>query len=125
MLTNKVTYWVATTLVLLMAGLGGLADIFQVEAIRESTQGIGFPLYVLPFFGTLKILGSLAIIVPALSRFREAAYAGFIFYFIGAVYCHIAVGDGIDKIAPPLFILAMVILSYLSMLKVKAPSPIQ
>ncbi|MEM1323593.1 MAG: DoxX family protein, partial [Bacteroidota bacterium] len=67
----------------------------------------------LPFFGVMKILGTAAILIPAFSQFKEAAYAGLIFYFIGAVYCHIAVGDGADKFGAPLFILIAIIVSYI------------
>ncbi len=67
----------------------------------------------------MKILGTLAILVPALCRFKEAVYAGMIFYFIGATYCHIAVGDGVDKFGVTLFILGIVVVSYLYSLKVR------
>lgn len=117
---NKIVYWVATGLVILMVGLGSFADFMQIDAIKESISSIGFPLYMLPFFGVVKLLGTLAILVPTLRRFKEPGYIGMMFYFIGAIYCHIAVGDGIDKIGAPLFILIAIIISYVFSKKINS-----
>ena len=81
--TNKIIYWTATALVLLFIGLGSFADILKIDAIKESFKHIGFPEYFIQFFGVLKLLGAITIIVPALKRLREGAYAGMIFYFLG------------------------------------------
>ena len=116
---NKIIYWIATTLIILIIGLGSIADFLKLDAVKESTTGIGFPLYIIPFLGTMKVLGTIVILIPALSRFKEAAYAGLIFYFIRATYCHIAVGDGADKFGTTLFILAIIIVSYIYSLKIK------
>ena len=110
---NQIIYWISTALVILIAGIGSIADLIQIEPVRESITAIGFPLYVLPFFGVMKILGTAAITVPALARFKEAAYAGLVFYFLGAVYCHVAVGDGLDKLGAPLLILLAIGVSYI------------
>ena len=110
---NKIIYWVATSLVILFIGLGSFADLFTIEPIKESFKHIGFPEYMIPFFGLAKLLATLAILIPTLKKFKEAAYAGLIYYFIGANYCHFAVGDGIDKYGITLFILLTVVVSYL------------
>ncbi|NJL77112.1 MAG: DoxX family protein [Saprospiraceae bacterium] len=116
---DNIIYWVATGFILLTVGAGSIADFLQIEAIKQSVGGLGFPLYMLPFFGTVKLLGSATIILPALKRFHEAAYAGIMFYFAGATYAHIAHGDGVDKFATTLVILAITIVSYLYYLKLK------
>lgn len=109
---DKIIYWITTSLVILMVGLGSFVDLLGIDAIKKTTTSIGFPLYILPLFGTLKLLGTIVILVPKLARFKEAAYAGMVYYFVGATYCHLTLGDSIDKIMTPLFILAMVIVSY-------------
>jgi hypothetical protein len=109
---DKIFYWVATSFVILFIGLGSFADLFIIDPIKESFKHIGFPEYMIPFFGLAKLFATLAILVPALKRFKEAAYAGLIYYFIGACYCHIAVGDGTDKYGITAFILATVIISF-------------
>jgi DoxX-like family len=114
---NRILYWVTTGLIILVVGIGSFADIFKVEAVRQGVLHVGFPEYILPFLGVMKLLGTIAVVVPVFRRLREAAYAGIIFYFIGATYCHIAVGDGFDKYAVTLVILAITVLSYWYSLK--------
>lgn len=114
---DKIIYWVTTSCVILFIGLGSFADLFTIEPIRESFKHIGFPEYMIPFFGVAKLLGTLAILIPALKGFKEAAYAGLIYYFIGANYCHFAVGDGIDKYGITLFILLSIIVSFIYSIK--------
>ncbi len=110
---NKIIYWVATSCVILFIGLGSFADLFKIEPIQESFKHIGFPGYIIPFFGMAKLFGTLAILIPALKRFKEAAYAGLIYYFVGATYAHLAVNDGVDKYGITVFILLTVIVSYI------------
>lgn len=115
---SKLIYWISTIFVLLFVGVGSVADLLQIQPINESFQHIGFPLYMLPFLGLAKLLGSIAILIKSKSLLREWAYAGMVFYFIGANYVHIAVGDGIDKILITILILAFIIISYVYSKKV-------
>jgi hypothetical protein len=116
---DKIIYWVSTFFVIIFVGLGSLADLFRIEPIRESFKHIRFPEYMIPFFGVAKLLATLAILIPALKRLKEAAYAGLIYYFIGATYCHLAVGDGIDKFGVTAFILVTIIVSFVYSNKIK------
>ena len=115
---SKLIYWISTIFVLLFVGVGSVADLLQIQPIKESFQHIGFPLYMLPFLGIAKLLGSIAILIKSKSLLREWAYAGMVFYFIGANYVHFAVGDGIDKIFITILILAFIIISYVYSKKV-------
>ncbi|KOY84313.1 hypothetical protein AD998_21755 [bacterium 336/3] len=110
---SKIIYWISTTLVLFFVGLGSIADLLQIDAIRESFNHIHFPFYMLPFFGVAKLAGSVSILIKSQKLLREWAYAGITFYFIGANYVHFAVGDSIDKIGVTLFILVLIITSYI------------
>ena len=71
----------------------------KAEAIRQSTQSIGFPLTILPFLGTLKILGALVLLFVRNPVLKIATYAGVIFYFLGAVASHLTVGQPISAAA--------------------------
>ena len=120
MKTSKVIYWISTGFVLLLVGAGSFADLLRIDPIRESFQHIGFPEYMMPFFGIVKLLGSIGILLPARKVLKEWSYAGIVFYFIGANYVHIAIGDGLDKIILTLFILFVVAISYVYSKKVEA-----
>lgn len=102
----------------MLVGVGGIADLFQVAAIKESFSHFNFPVYMLPFFGIAKLAGNIAILIRSQKTLNEWAYAGLIFYFVGATYVHIVVGDGFDKIGVTLFILLVTTTSYVYSKKV-------
>ena len=112
MKTHKILYWSSTSLMILMVGVFSLADILQPESVKEMTLHLGLPIYLLPLFGTLKILGTTFAVVPALQRWREAAYAGIFYFFVGAMYCHMANGDEWTKLILPFTVLVISIVSY-------------
>jgi hypothetical protein len=91
----KITYWIATSIIIFMIGLGSFADIFMIDAMKESINMHRFPVYFLPFFGLVKLAAVVVLLVPTFKRFKEVAYGGLFFYFLGAIYSHLALGDGL------------------------------
>jgi hypothetical protein len=110
----KIIYWIATALIILMIGLGSFADIFMIDAMRESIQQQGFPVHFLPFFGIAKLLAVIVILVPALKWLKLSAYVGLFWYFAGAIYSHFAVGDPIQVSAGAILAFVLVLVSYFS-----------
>jgi uncharacterized membrane protein YphA (DoxX/SURF4 family) len=115
----KIAYWLSTGFVAFACIGSGMMGLIGSPEMTEANRAIGLPEYLAPFLGVIKILGAITILVPALKRFHEAAYAGLIFYFIGATYVLVASGGGIDKYGITLFILMAVVISYLSSLRKK------
>jgi len=113
-----ITYWI-TTIFVAFVGFSGILNILQLESLVKVNRELGLPQYLMPFLGTVKVLGAIAILIPALKKLHEMAYFGFIFYFIGATYILIANGGGIDKYGVTLLIIAATIISYLTFLKRK------
>lgn len=74
--------------------------------------GLGYPAYFLMILGTWKLLGALAILAPRLPRLKEWAYAGMIFDVTSAAISRLVMGDSIIKIIAPLFVAAIVLLSW-------------
>ncbi|RIV26872.1 DoxX family protein [Fibrisoma montanum] len=109
--TLRVTYWIVTVLLSLNL-FAGVFDILLVDAIRQSSQSIGFPLTMLPLLGSLKIAGALVILFVRNPVLKIAAYAGVIFYFIGATYAHVSVGQPVSAALPALITLALSVASY-------------
>lgn len=107
----KLIYWVST-LFLSFVGLAGIAYILMVKELVQTTKALGLPVYFMPFFGFIKVVGGITILVPALRRFQQAAYFGFIFYFIGATYTLMATHSGPEKWGVTLLILAAAGVSY-------------
>lgn len=89
----KILYWTFTGLFAFMMLGSAIPDIFSVQIAREGFNGIGMPVYLLPFLGTAKLFGVIALFVPGYPRLKEWAYAGLVFDLIGASYSIIASGQ--------------------------------
>ena len=92
---TKIIYWVTTTLIFLMEGVIP-AFTSQSELAKEGIRHLQYP----PYFGNalvvFKVIGALILIIPQIpKRFKELAYAGFLFDFLFAAISHFAI-DGMD-----------------------------
>lgn len=99
-------YWVATGLVCLALGFGGVVDILHAPVADRVMARLGYPSYFQEIIGVWKILAVLALLVPRRPVLKEWAYAGTSFDVTGAALSHLAVGDRIDAL-PPLVVLAL------------------
>jgi len=73
---------------------------------------LGYPPYFLTILGFSKILGVVVLLAPQLPVLKEWVYAGFFFTMSGAVYSHIASGNPVQEIFPPLLLLALTGISW-------------
>ncbi len=115
----KIAYWVSTVLLALLLIGSSVGDLTLSEQIVAGMNRASIPLYLVPFFGVMKLLGLVTILLPQLARLREGAYAGLLFYAIGAVYVHIASGDAIAAAGGAIAMLVLVLVSYYTSLKVR------
>lgn len=94
--TNKKTnilYWTFTGLFAFMMLGSAIPDILSAQnAVTGMHDGLGYPIYFIPFIGIAKALGVAAILIPGFAKIREWAYAGLAFDLIGATYSIISVG---------------------------------
>lgn len=109
---EKILFWTATIIIALFEGLMP-ALTSQTELAKEGIRHLGYPQYFGNALVIFKVLGVLALIIPAIpKRVKEWAYAGFAFDFIFATISHGAV-DGINgQTFFPLVVLAILIVSY-------------
>jgi hypothetical protein len=109
---EKILFWTATIIIALFEGLMP-ALTSQTELAQEGIRHLGYPQYFGNALVIFKVLGVLALIIPAIpKRVKEWAYAGFAFDFIFATISHGAV-DGINgQTFFPLVVLAILIVSY-------------
>ena len=84
------------------AGQGGVDSIIH----------LGYPVYFITILGVWKILGVAAVLIPKFPLLKEWAYAGFFFAMSGAIFSHLASGDGIKDIAPALLLLILTVVSW-------------
>ena len=116
----KIAYWIFTILIALLMVVSALPDVLMVDGAVQIFEHLGYPRYLLPFIGVAKILGAVAILQPWFRNLKEWAYAGIAFDLIGALYSHIAVGDSIQFLIPPMLGLIFVGGSYITLRKLES-----
>ena len=109
----KTLYWIMTSLMAAFMLLASVPDVLRLPQAAAIFGHLGYPVYLLPFLGTAKTLGIIAVLVPAFQRLKEWAYAGLVFDVIGALYSHLSVGDSPSGWMPALIGLVLVGGSYL------------
>jgi DoxX-like family len=109
---NKIIYWVATLwLSLGMASTGGV-QLFKMKEEVDMFNQLGYPIYLLTILGVWKIAGVVAVLIPKFPLLKEWAYAGFFFAMSGAVFSHLAIGDGAKEFFGPTLLLILTVVSW-------------
>src|SRR5262245_34692833 len=110
---GKRLYWIVTGLMAVFVLMASIPDILRIPQAVDLFRHLGYPSYLLPFLGTAKTLGVIAILAPVIRGLKEWAYAGLIFDLIGALYSHVAVMDPPSAWIFPVIGLLLVTGSYL------------
>ena len=109
---NKIIYWVATLWLALGMLSTGVVQLIKMKEEVMMMEHLGYPLYFLTILGVWKILGVVAVLVPKFPLLKEWAYAGFFFAMSGAVFSHLAVGDGAMEFFGPVLLLVLTFVSW-------------
>ena len=109
---NKIIYWISTIWLALGMLSSGIVQLFKVKADVDFIIRLGYPGYFLTILGIWKILGVVAVLIPKFLLLKEWAYAGFFFAMSGAVFSHIASGNSVNEIFPPLLLLILTVVSW-------------
>lgn len=108
---KSITYWSTTVLISLMM-LGSGATYLTGGMNEAMVDHLGYPPHFVQLLGAWKLLVAPALLAPGLARLKDLAYAGLFFTTTGAAWAHLAMGDGIGGIVPPLVALALTLTSY-------------
>ena len=111
MTARDYTYWISTSLLALMMVASGLAYFFVAD-MAASFERMGFPDYFRIELGIAKLVGAVALLTPIPRFLKEWTYFGFILSFVSAFIAHMAVGDPVGDIIPPVVALAILAVSY-------------
>ena len=90
---NRAAYWVATLLFTSFMAYNAFAYLRGDPRMMSAFARLGYPSYFPEILGVAKLLGVIALLVPAAPRLKEWAYAGFTFNLLGAMVSHVAVGQ--------------------------------
>ncbi len=109
---NTIIYWVATGWLALGMISTGIVQIIQLKEEVTMMNHLGYPLYFLTILGIWKILGAIAVLIPKFPLVKEWAYAGFFFAMSGAIFSHIAMGDGAKELFGPSLLIVLTVVSW-------------
>jgi len=90
----KIFYRVTTGLLCTMMFMSAMFYFFSRGFVQQAYIALGYPVYLLYFNATAKVLGSIALLVPKFVILKQWAYAGFTYLFILALLGHLTIGDG-------------------------------
>jgi hypothetical protein len=111
--TTKIIYWTATSIIFLLEGVLPALTSHTALAV-EGIRHLGYPDYFRVMLTIFKVVGALTLMLPFVSgRLKEWAYAGFTITMLSAFVSHWAVDGFSGQTLFPLFILAILSLSYL------------
>lgn len=110
----KITYWVSTVLFAGFMAFTAIPNILGNDDSAALFTSLSMPLYMQGFIGVAKLLGSIALLVPAFPRIKEWAYAGLFFDLSGAMYAVIALGAPFTDWSFFLIFIAVEAVSYFS-----------
>jgi len=110
---RNILYWICTILFAGFMIFSAIPDIMVVpDAVKMINGQLGYPNYFIAYIGVLKVLGSLAILIPGFPRLKEWAFAGLMFDLISATYSFAAIGTPFSQWAPMLFFIAFGFFTY-------------
>ncbi|CAG5074718.1 hypothetical protein DYBT9623_05406 [Dyadobacter sp. CECT 9623] len=109
---NKIIYWVATVWLCLGMVSSGIVQLIHLKEEVDLMTHLGYPLYFLTILGVWKMLGVIAVLVPKFPLVKEWAYAGFFIAMSGAIFSHIAAGDGAKEFFGPVLLLVLTVISW-------------
>jgi hypothetical protein len=82
----NIFYWTVTSLFCAFMTFSAIPDILMVPDALNFMTHLGYPIYLIPFIGFAKLLGSICLLMPRFFRLKEWAYAGMFFDLAGATY---------------------------------------
>lgn len=109
---HKIIYWIATIWLALGMLTSGIIQLMHHPMEIELITHLGYPLYFLTILGVSKLLGVIAILAPRFPLLKEWAYAGFFYTMASAVYSHLAVGDSVAVVFPPVLLAVLIVISW-------------
>ncbi len=107
--TIKVIYWILLLLLCLFMLADAYGGITRQKAGVAMLNHLGYPIYIMPLMGWLKVLGVIALLQPVYLRIKEWVFAGLAFIFIGAAVSHLCAADKVFQTLMPLIFLAFML----------------
>jgi hypothetical protein len=109
---DTIIYWITTCIISSIMLLSAFYFSFSADA-KGAFAHLGLPDYFRIELTVAKILGGLALLLPAVpTRIKEFAYFGIAITIASAIIAHAASGDGIAHIIDPAIVFGILVVSY-------------
>ncbi|SMD37686.1 DoxX-like family protein [Reichenbachiella faecimaris] len=109
---DKLIFWIATSVIIFVEGIGNVATVNQQYA-KDIVYNLGYPEYFRVAMSVFKLVGVLILITPKIPLWvKEWAYAGFFINTAFAVISYWSVYGWGSDLAFPFFVLASLLVSY-------------
>ncbi len=109
---NRIIYWIATVWLALGMTSTGIVQLIKMKEEQLLFTRLGYPGYLMTIIGIWKISGVVAVLVPKFPVLKEWTYAGFFFVMTGAVFSHLAIGDGANEFFGPVLLIILTVVSW-------------
>ena len=116
MKTNKIIYYISTSLLTLLMLFSAGMYFLNYEEVAGMFTSFGYPTYIIYPYAIAKLLGLVAIWFLGNKNIKEWAYAGFFFAFVLAFFAHVMISDG-EQMAAVLAMMFLII-SYITNKKI-------
>lgn len=111
--TIKITYWVLLIIFCLLLTADGIGGVSMAKEGVEALHHLGYPPYIMPLLGALKLLGVVALLQTKYQGIKEWVFAGITFNFVGAAVSHLAAGDSVGVAMQPMVALVIMLIVYI------------
>jgi hypothetical protein len=111
---DRLIYWAATGVLSVIYIGGGIFYLTNMSAVQDMYAVFGFPSWLVPVLGTLKLLGVAAIVSRLNVPLSDLAYAGMFFHLFLAICTHIGNGDPVTALMPAVVAMVALVTSFLS-----------
>jgi hypothetical protein len=112
MIKDKIIYWLATSVIIFVEGIGNVAT-FNQQYAKEIVYDLGYPEYFRVAMSALKLMGVIILIVPKIPAWiKEWAYAGFFINTLFAFVSYWSVKGVGEDLVFPVFVMTSLLVSH-------------
>ena len=109
---DKIIFWITTSIIVLIEGVGNIAT-FNQQYAKEIVYNLGYPEYFRVAMCVFKLVGVMILIIPKIPLWiKEWAYAGLFINTVFAFISYWSVNGISSDLIFPVFLLACIFVSY-------------
>lgn len=105
----NIIVWVVSALLAIFYILAGTPKVLQSENVLQMFADWGYPIWFAVTIGVFEVAGGILLLVPRAAQY-SAILLGLI--MLGAIYTHLANGEGLQVLRPIIFLMLLSIVTW-------------